>query len=78
MVPMDILWRKLSPRVSKEKHNITQIGLRAGCVLMMGVVAIIVPQLGPFIALVGAVFLSFLGKLGKHIHFCCCRKLKFH
>lgn len=58
---MDILWRKISPKVSKEKHNIAQIGLRGGCVLVMGIVAIIVPQLAPFIGLVGAVFFSFLG-----------------
>lgn len=61
VVPMDILWRKISPKVSVEKHNIAQIGLRAGCILGMGVVAIIVPQLGPFIGLLGAVFFSFLG-----------------
>lgn len=61
VVPMDILWRKFSPRISVEKHNIAQIGFRAGCILGMGVLAIIVPQLGPFIGLLGAVFFSFLG-----------------
>lgn len=61
-VPMDILWRKLAPGISKEKHNISQIALRAGCILIMGAVAAAVPKLDPFISLVGAIFFSFLGK----------------
>lgn len=62
-VPMDILWRKFSPKISKEKHNIAQIALRAVCVLIMGTVGVLVPKLDPFISLVGAVFFSFLGKM---------------
>lgn len=61
VVPMDILWYKIAPKISKEKHNIAQIGLRAGCILGMGVAAVIVPKLAPFIGLVGAIFFSFLG-----------------
>lgn len=61
-VPMDILWRKIGPRISKEKHNISQILFRAGIILIMGGVAAAVPKLDPFIGLVGAVFFSVLGK----------------
>lgn len=61
-VPMDILWRKLAPGISKEKHNVSQVALRAGCILIMGAVAAAVPKLDPFISLVGAIFFSFLGK----------------
>lgn len=66
-VPMDILWRKLAPGISKEKHNMSQIALRAGCILIMGAVAAAVPKLDPFISLVGAIFFSFLGKHIEHI-----------
>lgn len=61
VVPMEILWGKLSPKISERNHNIAQIGMRTASVLAMGVIAIIVPQLGPFIGLLGAVFFSFLG-----------------
>lgn len=61
-VPTDILWRKMGPRIAKDKHNLSQIAFRAGTVLMMGGVAAAVPKLDPFIGLVGAVFFSFLGK----------------
>lgn len=62
-VPCDILWRKLQPRIPKEKHNISQILFRAGLILIMGGVAAAVPKLEPFIGLVGAVFFSILGEL---------------
>lgn len=61
-VPMDILWRKFSPRIPEQKHNVAQISMRSGCILIMGVVAIIVPSLNPFIGLVGGIFFSFLGE----------------
>lgn len=68
-VPMDILWRKLAPGISKEKHNMSQIALRAGCILIMGAVAAAVPKLDPFISLVGAIFFSFLGKYRSILDF---------
>lgn len=61
-VPMDILWRKIEPRIRKEHHNVSQVLLRAGIVLTMGGVAAAVPKLEPFIGLVGAIFFSILGK----------------
>lgn len=62
-VPMDILWRKIQHRFSKENHNRTQIILRTGIIIIMGAVAIAVPNLDPIISLVGAVFFSVLGIL---------------
>ena len=61
-VPMDILWRKLEPRIAKEKHNISQVSIRTGIILIQGGVAAAVPKLEPFIGLVGAIFFSALGE----------------
>jgi solute carrier family 36 (proton-coupled amino acid transporter) len=61
-VPNDIVWRRIQHRFAKEKHNITQILIRSGTILIMGAVAAAVPDLEPFIGLVGAVFFSTLGR----------------
>uniref|UniRef100_A0A1B0CAN0 Putative amino acid transporter n=1 Tax=Lutzomyia longipalpis TaxID=7200 RepID=A0A1B0CAN0_LUTLO len=62
-VPMDILWRKIQDRIPKEKHNISQIAIRTGIILIMSAIAAAVPNLEPFISLVGALFFSTLGLL---------------
>lgn len=61
-VPMEVLWRKIQHRIKKENHNVAQILMRAGCILIMGGVAAAIPKLEPFIGLVGAIFFSALGK----------------
>lgn len=60
-VPMDILWRKIGHKFAKEKHNVVQVGLRTGIMIVMAGVSIAVPNLDPFISLVGSVFFSSLG-----------------
>uniref|UniRef100_A0A2M4A0X7 Putative amino acid transporter n=1 Tax=Anopheles triannulatus TaxID=58253 RepID=A0A2M4A0X7_9DIPT len=60
-VPMDILWRKIQHKIPKNKHMISQIALRSGIMIIMGGVGLAVPELEPFIGLVGAVFFSSLG-----------------
>uniref|UniRef100_A0A182K1E2 Amino acid transporter transmembrane domain-containing protein n=1 Tax=Anopheles christyi TaxID=43041 RepID=A0A182K1E2_9DIPT len=60
-VPMDILWRKIQDKIPKNKHMISQIALRSGIMIIMGGVGLAVPELEPFIGLVGAVFFSSLG-----------------
>lgn len=62
-VPMDILWRKMSHTVPVQHHNLVQISLRTGIICVMGGVAMAVPNLEPFIGLVGAIFFSILGML---------------
>ena len=62
-VPMDILWRKIQDKIPKHKHNISQILIRTGIIILTGVVAAAVPDLEPFIGLVGAVCFSVLGLL---------------
>ncbi|KAH8321792.1 hypothetical protein KR067_001720, partial [Drosophila pandora] len=60
-VPNTILWQKINHKFNPEKHNITQILLRSGIILLSGGVAAAIPNLEPFISLVGAVFFSLLG-----------------
>lgn len=62
-VPMDILWRKIHDKIPKDKHNFSQIAIRTGIMILMGGIALAVPDLEPFIGLVGAVFFSSLGLL---------------
>lgn len=56
-----MLWRKINHKFSPEKHNMVQILLRTGIILVSGGVAAGIPNLEPFISLVGAVFFSLLG-----------------
>lgn len=61
-VPLDITWRHLKERIPKERHNICQILLRTGLVIIIvGVAAAAGDKLGPLISLVGAIFFSTLG-----------------
>lgn len=60
-IPTDILWRKVSNKIKEKHHNIAQIGMRLVLVLLMSGVCMAIPDLEPFIGLVGAVFLSLLG-----------------
>ncbi|XP_055918119.1 proton-coupled amino acid transporter-like protein pathetic isoform X2 [Eupeodes corollae] len=60
-VPNEILWRKISHKFPEEKHNIAQILLRTGIILLSGGISAAIPDLEPFIGLVGAVFFSLLG-----------------
>lgn len=77
-VPMDILWRHIGPSIPKDKHNVSQILFRAGIILIMGGVAAAVPQLDPFIGLVGSVFFSILGKLLLNWSVAADKRLKHH
>ncbi|EDV98491.1 proton-coupled amino acid transporter-like protein pathetic isoform X2 [Drosophila grimshawi] len=60
-VPNEVLWRKIQHHFRPERHNITQILLRSGIILVSGGIAAGIPNLEPFISLVGAVFFSLLG-----------------
>lgn len=62
-IPMDILWRKIGDKIPVRMHNVAQISIRTGIILIMGAVSMAVPDLEPFIGLVGAVFFSILGKI---------------
>ncbi|XP_067626432.1 proton-coupled amino acid transporter-like protein CG1139 [Eurosta solidaginis] len=60
-IPMDILWKKISYKFEEKNHNTTQILLRTGIILISVGVSAAIPNLEPFISLVGSVFLSLLG-----------------
>lgn len=62
---MDILWRKLAPRIKKERHSLSESLFRGGIVLILGAIGAAVPRLDAFIGLVGAIFFSSLGDLGS-------------
>lgn len=61
-VPNEILWRKIGHRFSEKNQNIPQILLRVGIILITGGISAAIPNLEPFIGLVGSVFFSILGK----------------
>jgi solute carrier family 36 (proton-coupled amino acid transporter) len=59
-IPMEILMKKLENKIAKTR-NISEIGIRTFIMILMGGLAIAVPDLEPFISLVGAVFFGSLG-----------------
>ncbi|XP_032528036.1 proton-coupled amino acid transporter-like protein pathetic isoform X1 [Danaus plexippus] len=59
-VPMEIIWKNVRHMFGSKK-NIAEYSIRIGIVIMTLCTAIAIPNLGPFISLVGAVCLSFLG-----------------
>lgn len=59
-IPMEILLKKIENKIAKMR-NIAEIGIRTGIMIIMGGLAIAVPDLEPFISLVGAVFFGSLG-----------------
>uniref|UniRef100_A0A336MRI7 CSON000253 protein n=1 Tax=Culicoides sonorensis TaxID=179676 RepID=A0A336MRI7_CULSO len=62
-IPMDILMKKIKDKLPKNNQSLIQIGIRTGIMLVMASVAAAVPDLEPFISLVGAIFFSTLGLL---------------
>ncbi|XP_054274645.1 proton-coupled amino acid transporter-like protein pathetic isoform X2 [Macrosteles quadrilineatus] len=59
-VPMEIIWKAVKHRFTKHPA-LVEYSIRIVLVIMTVLIAIMVPNLGPFISLVGAVCLSFLG-----------------
>lgn len=57
---MEILMKKIENRIAKNR-NISEIVVRTSIMVVMGGIAIGVPDLEPVIGLVGAVFFSSLG-----------------
>ncbi|XP_067626457.1 proton-coupled amino acid transporter-like protein CG1139 isoform X2 [Eurosta solidaginis] len=62
-IPNELLWRKINHKFDPKNHNRTQLLLRTGIILITGGIAAAVPNLEPFIGLVGAIFFSLLGIL---------------
>lgn len=59
-IPMEILLKKIENRIAKSR-NMSEIAIRTFIMVIMGGLAIAVPDLEPFISLVGAVFFGSLG-----------------
>ncbi|XP_044747694.1 proton-coupled amino acid transporter-like protein CG1139 [Coccinella septempunctata] len=60
-VPMEISWRYVHPHIPTKYHNMVQIVWRLIAVIFITLIAIVVPDLGTIIDLVGALFLATLG-----------------
>lgn len=60
-VPMEIIWKALKNNFSESKRNLSNYAIRISLVVITVVLAILIPNLGGFISLVGAVCLSMLG-----------------
>uniref|UniRef100_A0A1A9W4P4 Amino acid transporter transmembrane domain-containing protein n=1 Tax=Glossina brevipalpis TaxID=37001 RepID=A0A1A9W4P4_9MUSC len=62
-VPISIIWKGIQHKIAPEKQNITEYVIRILLVLLCGAIAVALPNLGPFISLIGAVCLSTLGMI---------------
>ncbi|XP_015438312.1 PREDICTED: proton-coupled amino acid transporter 4-like [Dufourea novaeangliae] len=60
-VPLEIMWESMKDKCSHKYQGICETLMRVFMVLFTVVVALLVPNLEPFISLVGAVFFSVLG-----------------
>ncbi|XP_037938074.1 proton-coupled amino acid transporter-like protein pathetic isoform X3 [Teleopsis dalmanni] len=60
-VLFSIIWRRVKDSIAENKRTFTEYCLRIVLVIMCGVIAFALPNLGPFISLIGAVCLSTLG-----------------
>lgn len=61
-VGMNTLWRRIEAGIPKDKTNYVQIGLRFVIILLIGALTMAIPSITIVIDLVGAIFLSSLGK----------------
>ncbi|XP_075228556.1 proton-coupled amino acid transporter-like protein pathetic isoform X2 [Lycorma delicatula] len=61
-VPMEIIWKNIKHRFTSHPL-IGEYCIRVGLVILTVAIAVAIPNLGPFISLVGAVCLSFLGMM---------------
>ncbi|KAG7313665.1 hypothetical protein JYU34_000825 [Plutella xylostella] len=59
-VPMEIIWKNVRHWFGA-RRNLAEYSIRVALIVMTLAIAIAIPNLGPFISLVGAVCLSFLG-----------------
>ncbi|KAK9500796.1 hypothetical protein O3M35_001991 [Rhynocoris fuscipes] len=59
-VPMEIIWKSLKHRFTS-RPKLVETSIRISLVVLTVIIAVLVPNLGPLISLVGAVCLSVLG-----------------
>lgn len=62
-VPVEILWGKIKHKFAEKNQNVAQTLLRVAIILLAGGISAAIPDMEPFISLVGAVFFSLLGIL---------------
>lgn len=60
-VPMEIIWKSVRGNFSEDNKNLAEYGIRISLVVLTVIISIVIPTIGPFISLIGAVCLSTLG-----------------
>lgn len=55
---IDILWSKVHHRIPNEKHNLAEILIRAAITFLIVALSILIPNLGVFISILGALLSS--------------------
>ncbi|KAK7582198.1 hypothetical protein V9T40_013643 [Parthenolecanium corni] len=60
-VPTEIVWDQIKHKFNSKNDNIAYYVMRGGLILGTVVIALIIPNLGPFIGIVGALCLATLG-----------------
>lgn len=60
-VPMEIIWKSVRGSFSESNKNLAEILIRIALVVGTVATTIAIPNIGPFISLIGAVCLSTLG-----------------
>ncbi|XP_012216315.1 proton-coupled amino acid transporter-like protein pathetic [Linepithema humile] len=60
-VPLEIIWNAIKHMFSHKYEAVGETFMRIGMVMLTVIIAIAVPELDPFISLVGAIFFSILG-----------------
>ncbi|KAL5289754.1 hypothetical protein ACFFRR_009649 [Megaselia abdita] len=60
-VPMSIIWKGIQHKIKEEQKNCVEYAVRVFLCILIGAIAVALPNLGPFISLIGAVCLSTLG-----------------
>lgn len=62
-VPIDITWLHIKSKVDAKHQSFAEVVYRSLVVLFMGCIAMAVPNLDPYISLIGAVCMSILGTI---------------
>lgn len=63
----ETLFSKLNKRIPMDKMNIAQILIRCGICVVLGVIAVLIPDIKAIIGLLGSIFFSLLGRSGIYL-----------
>ena len=55
---IEIFWEKVQHKIPKDKHKIAEVLIRAAITFLIVILSILIPNLGIFISIIGALFAS--------------------